>query len=418
MAGTVNRMTDDFLQERTQAPLEKIKDWASPFVSALQDRIGVVKAGKRMLDDGGEAAELEMLAKKVSLDAVALDNDITDRIQQAVDLYTEAASLIRSQNSGLAAAYDVRSKIFSKCLDNLCDPPENPPMTDVEWDAVKLIKLRQAKAQLGLCPHVGGPRAGRHGSASFFSTGFFSSGCVEKDHQPQTTSGVGRGALHGALVDHGMAQDYPVAAVASSTPSVLECSAPEVGHPAQNSLPPRENTIDTLNNCMESLDTLKTVIDTIDVPAPSPTHSTTSIAMSAPAQAPSQSPYGPYPGLDASIVSYAVGAKDQPTAEAASASTSAGGCPYKVGDPVEIYSKSADTWVSGSIIRVEGWVVTVRYGDRERKVDLTAAGVSSFFRTASLRSANVAPAFDSMLTNPSATSAISVEPRATKHAVL
>merc|ERR1719408_721759 len=130
-------MTDDFLQERTQAPLDKMKDWVNyigtPLVSALQDRIGVVRAGKRMLDEGGEAAELDMLAKKVALDAVALDEEVSDKIQRAVDLYKDASALIRRQRNslgalgGLAESYDHRARTLSQLLEQLGDAPANPP---------------------------------------------------------------------------------------------------------------------------------------------------------------------------------------------------------------------------------------------------------------------------------------------------
>merc|ERR1719215_1048073 len=50
-------------------------------------------------------------------------------------------------------------------------------MTDVEWDAAKFVRLRQAKAQLRFQPHVGGPRSGRHGSGFFL--------CMEdRDYTP------------------------------------------------------------------------------------------------------------------------------------------------------------------------------------------------------------------------------------------
>merc|ERR1740130_622696 len=131
----------------------------------------------------GEAAELGILAKKVALDAVALDNDVIGKLQNLVDLYSEASSLLQEQTSGLGmlgrlvGAYAERSKFYSKILESVGEAPQEPPMTDVELDAVKFVQLRQAKAGLGLRDAVGGVRAGRHGS-SFFN-------CVERDRRPQ-----------------------------------------------------------------------------------------------------------------------------------------------------------------------------------------------------------------------------------------
>lgn len=122
--------------------------------------------------------------------------------------------------------------------------------------------------------------------------------------------------------------------------------------------------------------------------------------------APQGSFAGPYPGLNmnTSLTSYAVGGThvtESGTFYRGSAPSTkpATGCEYKVGDPVEIYSKSSGAWVQGGVVRVEGWKLTVQYGDRERKVDLQAAGVSEFFRSAQHYTRTGAPVFDSMLNN-------------------
>jgi len=442
MAASIIRVTDDFLQERRQAPLDKMKDWVNqmgtPLISALQERIGIARAGKQMLDEGGEAAELGMLAKKVALDAVALDNEIAVRIQTLVDLYKDAAALFNSHiqgrvdvSGGLAEAYDERSKFYSQLLLQLGNSPQRPSVTDAELDAIKLIQLRQVKAQLGMRKHVGGPRAGRHGSSSFFT-------CVEKDRHAQRCE-AGRDTLQAAIADHGVTEHYPVAVGSPSAPSVVECSAPEsVNHASaamKNSQSlPRGDTLDTVNNCIESLDQLKKNIEAIDSTegcnASNRTLDVSIRSLVTSTGGPPQRSSGLHPGLDTSVVTYAIGTKGRTVSESvpggiARLERPAGACSYGVGDLVEIFSSSSNTWVSGHVVQVDGWVLTVRYGDRERKVDLNAPGVSSYFRTAALRSASGATAFDSMLTNATApsvittpTSAITLEPRCVKHAVL
>lgn len=174
MAATVNKMADQWLEERSQAPLDKMKDWvmeiSAPMVEAVQGRIGVVQAGKRLLDEGGEAAELGVLAKKISCDAVNVDKDIIHRILEAIALYRDAASLLQAQTAGLgslgrlADSYMERATAYQKFLDKLGQTPLQPPMTDVEWDATRFVQLRQVKARLGLRPQVGGAGSGRHSS--------------------------------------------------------------------------------------------------------------------------------------------------------------------------------------------------------------------------------------------------------------
>lgn len=650
--GSVNRMTDDWMQERNQAPLDKMKDWVkncarelgAPLVDAMQDRIGVAKAGKQLLDDGGEAAELGVLAKKVAIDAVAIDQDIIDKVYNAAILYKEAASLLQSQTSGLGVLgrlvemYAERAKMYSQMYEALGETPQEPPLSDVEWDAIKLVQLRQFKANLGLREHVGGAKAGRHGY-SFFN-------CIEREDRTQRVAA--RPQVTAGAEWPGCREEAPTPSN-SQPPSVFDCSfdagasshdlgqmhasnppqAYDLQHSAhfgtsshtsvgsstsfgkrpaggtmasiiesmgkseqdfestQNSQTlPRGDTLDTLNTCIDSLDNLRTVIDTMDAPvmqshnsqmlmqpdgedaskapsrtmsdtaAPKPlsprsyaskdaerqansrrllqetrqtmpptstppdaSHSTSANMATMPSEARSRSstpppsdtgnvasrasftladleaasstvgrgtpprvspnvvhqgsfaiagpaltasgvsnessvmelrPYGnygdlidvppkasqntkvgseaslpgPYPGLNTftSVRSYPMGMPLE--SFAASANPPAGVCPYRVNDPVEIFSKSSDTWVKGSVVKVSGWVLTVQYGDRERKVDLNGDDLSSFFRSAQQHAmTQPAPAFDSMLTNAGGPkfvpdSALSVEPRHIKAAVL
>jgi len=546
-------MTDDWMQERTQAPLDKMKDFVAtlgaPLVSAVQDRLGVIQAGKRMLDEGGEAAELEVLAKKVALDAVASDNDIMDRMQNAVDMYSDAATLLRKSGlralDHLASSYTERSDFYSKILENAGKAPKEPPMTDTEWDAIKFIQLRQAKAQLGLRQQVGGSKAGRHGNSLF--------NCMDRDRAPgnnvsddsdelrhcpenehpmpsfstpsvvdwsisvgdnqssQHASNMQRvgwsfdeasgGALAADSINSGM---RPVGGTMASKVEAMGKPLHESAPPQNSQTVPRTDTLDTLNTCLESLDALKKNIDTIDAPLPphratteshecpfatsqnsetfsngssqargsmgahgyvskdaakqaasrqilqetrrsTPPRSqrqtpsdntndpsqgsfsypvitnTTSYAvgttdMNAPSQGsfshpvitPSQGSFSvkeSYPVITPSQGSFSV--KESFPASSAPLSTPVGVCPYKVGDMVEIFSKSVNAWVNGSVVSVEGWVLTVQYANRERKVDLKDQRVFDFFRSPEQRPTNCierptvisAPAFDSMLTN-------------------
>merc|ERR1712072_677951 len=112
--------------------------------------------------------------------------------------------------------------------------------------------------------------------------------------------------------------------------------------------------------------------------------------------APSQGSFS-YPGITPSQGSFSV--KELSSGSSAPISTPVGVCPYKVGDTVEIFLKSVNAWVNGSVVSVEGWVLTVQYANRERKVDLKDQRVFEFFRSPEQRPATSAPAFDSMLTN-------------------
>lgn len=71
------------------------------------------------------------------------------------------------------------------------------------------------------------------------------------------------------------------------------------------------------------------------------------------------------------------------------AAAEATGQQHKIGDPVEIFSKSANTWVRGSVIKVDGWVITVEYGDRQRVVDTQAVNVPDILRRVEPESAPI-----------------------------
>jgi len=501
-------MTDEWMQERTQAPLDKMKDWVAdgvaPLVNMAKERIGIVQAGKRMLDDGGEAAELGVLAKKVSIDAVKLDNDIMIKLGNVVRLYSEAAELLQDQTSGLgflgslAEAYAKRSQVYSAFLETLEDAPQEPPTTDVEQDAMKILQLRQAKAGLGLREQVGGPKAGRHGSSLFK--------CVERDTRPQGK--IANSMVHRAQgTPERCPEDVPLptAMLTSPTTDWRNCAGDNGYAHAYSSNPPhvsekqkaawsfdesssnasmpnstgfgkrpagasmaskvelmtkldeeaeiiqnsgtvqRTDTLDTVNTCLKSLDNLRTVIDTVDAPIDSQSqhaqsmiydnatvsystgghgldnvHGSTPEPRSRSVTPSRRSPTASFevsgrepPSTVAHIqepiipstTSYVVGGPANQLPQASSgiptpSSRPAEGCRYKVGDPVEILSKSAETWVRGSVVDVDGFVLTVQYGDRERKVDLKSRSHSSIIRTLKPRDERTGMVIDSMLTNP------------------
>jgi hypothetical protein len=59
---------------------------------------------------------------------------------------------------------------------------------------------------------------------------------------------------------------------------------------------------------------------------------------------------------------------------------------FVVGDTVEMYSQSIKTWVNGTVIEVKGQKLAVEYGDRMRVVDLADPQLKEYFRSDKLRS--------------------------------
>jgi len=207
----------------------------------------------------------------------------------------------------------------------------------------------------------------------------------------------------------------------------------------------RTDTLDTVNTCLKSLDNLRTVIDTVDAPidsqsqhAQSMTYDNATVSYSTGGHGldnvhgstPEPRSRSITPSRRSPTTSFEVSGREPPSIVAhiqepiipsttsyvvadpatqlpqassgipTPSSRPAEGCRYKVGDPVEILSKSAETWVRGSVVDVDGFVLTVQYGDRERKVDLKSRSHSSIIRTLKPRDERTGMVIDSMLTNP------------------
>lgn len=122
--------------------------------------IAEARAGKQLLDEGGASAELRVLAKKTSRDAVSADIDFVAQIEAIAALYEEAAHLleqVQAQEDGLqslAPAYRERAGRYRQTGQALSRIPQRPEMTSEEVHASRLLPLRAAKAQLGLGPPV------------------------------------------------------------------------------------------------------------------------------------------------------------------------------------------------------------------------------------------------------------------------
>lgn len=166
-ADAINQATDKWLTERSQAPLDRLKDWLVDKSQPLMERLGTAMGGKRLLDAGGETAELVVLGKLISCNAVDLDEDIVSKVETAAELYSEAAGRIEmgtgelSKLSYLVDGYKQKCQIYRQVLDVIRTIPEHPPVTDVERDAMRFLKLRQAQAHVGLRSQVGGPMGTR-----------------------------------------------------------------------------------------------------------------------------------------------------------------------------------------------------------------------------------------------------------------
>lgn len=133
---------------------------------AFQDRMEITKAAKKLLEQGGEHAAAALFAKKLGVDAVSNDVEISHKIEKMVLLYEEAAGALRRAKSlpevngitgyedfdAMADAYEQRANHYKQAIDLLKKTPEAPPMTATEEDALKIAQANKVwQATAGAC---------------------------------------------------------------------------------------------------------------------------------------------------------------------------------------------------------------------------------------------------------------------------
>lgn len=160
------------IQEAAQAGLQAT-------VQAVNERVDTARAGKKLLEDGGDAAADALRAKQLSISAVASDSDIVQRIQSVITMYEESAAKLRKANlcpkvegiSGydefikLAEAYEGRAKAYRQAAELLREPASAASITPQEKDALALLQVKGGyDAVRGTA--MGGLEAARRGLAT------------------------------------------------------------------------------------------------------------------------------------------------------------------------------------------------------------------------------------------------------------
>jgi hypothetical protein len=140
------------LHNRAHSGLQKLRQTAN-------DRIETAKAGKRLLDDGGESVAQVVVAKKACLDAAEVDSDIAQKVQSAVFLFVDSAAKLRAVPAGqkvngscnlsqLAEAHEKRASIYRQIAEMLEAPTIPVEMNLSEWDALSIVKVKDGLSSL------------------------------------------------------------------------------------------------------------------------------------------------------------------------------------------------------------------------------------------------------------------------------
>jgi len=131
------------------------------FQNKVKPGVYALLPGKKLLDEGGEVAELAMLMLKACADAVHADHDLTARARAVLSRYEEAVSRVQKQCDGqgplgaFLEVYRERARVYHQLITALGNPPEVPPITPEEREAIAIMELRITRASYGLGNAVG-----------------------------------------------------------------------------------------------------------------------------------------------------------------------------------------------------------------------------------------------------------------------
>jgi len=146
------------LLQRLQPQTRSVIAIQNTVCDAANERIEAAKAGKRLLDNGGEIVAQVVVAKKACLDAADIEGDIAQRVQSAILLFDDSVAKLRAVKPGqtgesmrgdsklaeLADEHEARAKTYRQIAHMLEAALTSIEMDLSEWDALSLVKVRDS----------------------------------------------------------------------------------------------------------------------------------------------------------------------------------------------------------------------------------------------------------------------------------
>jgi hypothetical protein len=137
------------MQDKTRGGVEKVKQ-------AANDRFETARAGKRLLEEGGESIAHLVVAKKASLDAAEIDRDVAQRVLSAISSLEDSAAKLNALQSyqqiegvidhdrlaKIAGQHELRAITYREFASILEKPIGSMEMNLAEWDALSLVKVK------------------------------------------------------------------------------------------------------------------------------------------------------------------------------------------------------------------------------------------------------------------------------------
>jgi len=155
------------LQERARAGFQATSQIVMEQVEltrqATHDRVNIARAGKKLLDEGGEVAAQVVLAKRASLDASDIDKSIATRVHVAIAKLddsvaklkiAQSAQHVEEQNAGnhdfcqLAGEQEKRADACRRIAQMLETPASSASMSPEEFDAMLIVQAKMGCASM------------------------------------------------------------------------------------------------------------------------------------------------------------------------------------------------------------------------------------------------------------------------------
>lgn len=136
-----------------QATTQIVKEQVGLASQAANERLKVARAGKKLLDEGGEGVAVAVMAKKASIDASALERSISNRVSVAVFKLGDSTAKLRTAqhasegegNAGFSQCADdheARAATYRQIAHLLEIPASCAEMSPAESDALAIVQAK------------------------------------------------------------------------------------------------------------------------------------------------------------------------------------------------------------------------------------------------------------------------------------
>lgn len=140
-------------QAQAHAGLQVVKECVDLARQSANERVKVAKAGKKLLDEGGESVAQMVVAKKASLVASEMDVSVANRFQVAIVKLDDSVAKLKvaqsiegPQFSQIGVDHEARAATCRAIAQMLATPAPSADMSAEECDALAIVTAKEGCA--------------------------------------------------------------------------------------------------------------------------------------------------------------------------------------------------------------------------------------------------------------------------------